>query len=265
MNKWLLLCLIPLAARAGDALKVVRDQDVFKSLPGRYEVENIDDRLFRSLDGRELHFGPDPQSRFYVVTGATEARELKAPSTGKAYLNAKGEFVIWYDRLDQGVHFPQGFTKTIEKPAETRFGVSYGAGFFYTATSARTEVYATDRPFKPLLRLEGIHAIKVVPHEDDKLYVFAYERFAGQNTRSHLCLLYQEVNGAWTEMKRHPLPDYLTLLDFDPAAGKVLLVDNGPSVPALYELGLRRNQLSALGPVDEFGLYLHPDFKTPEP
>lgn len=262
MRMILAFLLMALAAlRAAGEMKVVNDREVFKLLPGRYEVENIDDRLFRSLDGKRLHFGPDPQNRFYEIVGKGAFRELKAPSVGKAYLDARGDFVIWYDRLDLGVHFPNGFTLRLENPAETRFGVSYDAGYFYTATPARTEVFATERPFRALLRLEGIFAIKVVPHAD-RLYVFGFERFIGQNVRSSLVLVFQDINGTLTEMRRHSLPDHLTLLDFDAAAETALLVDNGPSHPVLYQQHLRTRALTSLGPVDEFGIYLDSAFDT---
>jgi len=188
-------------------------------------------------------------------------RELKAPSVGKAYLDARGEFVIWYDRLDLGIHFPNGFTLRLDQPAETRFGVSYDAGYFYTATPARTEVFATERPFRALLRLEGFYALKVVPHAD-RLYVFGYERFIGQNVRSSLALVFQDINGTYTEMRRHTVPDHLTLLDFDPVGETVLMLDTGPTHPVLYQQHLRTRALTSLGPVDEFGFYLHPDFDT---
>jgi hypothetical protein len=257
----LLLLLAALSLRADPDLKVVHDRDIFALLPGREAVENIDDRLFRSLDGRRLHFGPDPQGRFYEITGKGAFRERQAPSTGKAYLDARGDFVIWYDRLDLGIHFPNHFTLRLENPAETRFGVTYDAVYFHLATPTYSEVFATERPFRPLVRLDGFYLLKAVPHAD-RLYLFGYERFIGQRVRASLALVFQEINGVWTEMRRHPLPDHLTLLDAHPAADTVLLLDTGPTFPVLYQFHLRTRALTSLGPVDEFGFYLHTSFDS---
>jgi hypothetical protein len=256
--------LLATAAVTRAEMKLVIDREVAALLPNRHAVANVDDKLFRSLDGRALHFGPDPEGRHYEITGAGVFRERKAPAHGKAYLDAQGRFALWYERVDLGVHFADGRVLRLPQPAETRFGVSYGAQFYYLADAARTRVFALDQPDPPVVTLEGFYALKVVPWED-RLYLLGHERFRGEAARRALAVVFQRLADGFVETRRHPLPEEWLVLDFDAEAEAVLLLDPGPVFPLLYRRGLREGVARPLGPVDEFGIFLHRDFPLRAP
>lgn len=255
-----MLFTLPLLLSAGE-MKVVIDRDLLAGIKQKTLFENIDDKLFRNLDGTEFYMGPGPKGEFFIFRGMDQVKQIKAPSTGKAYLDTNGVFTVWYNRLDQGVRFKQGSTLTLEDPIRSRFGVAYGAEYFYVYEKLKSRVCSVAEPDKTLLSFYDFYIYKLVA-VDDGFYICGFEQGGFSRQRENVCLKMTRTGDTFTETLHLLLPPSDTLLDLDPFGGKVLLLNQDKVFPQLFVYDLKAQSRKSLGMVDAFAIYLNKDFKT---
>ena len=96
----IICCFIVSCSVNAAELKIIEDKDVYRALPLRSMVENPEDKLFRSTDGKLLFFGPNDEKDFFIINPDFSYKHLTAPSTGKAYY-ANGAFQPGEDALQK--------------------------------------------------------------------------------------------------------------------------------------------------------------------
>ena len=247
------------SATVQSALEIFYDFEVFRLLPRKWAFENIEDKLLRSNDGRTLYLGPSSEKVYFVINPSNQVQRLEAPSTGKAYLNAQKEFVLWYDSLDQGIFFKDRETLHIAQPLRSRFGVSYDLAFSYLYNARETHLFRGLEK-EAILHLEGVYVYKVAAAENH-LWTFGFSYLGHEESRTHQSFHYQKVNGEWLLMERFGLPEHLTLMDVNPFDQKALFINDAEIAPQAFEMDLRSKGIKGLGLIEQWAIYLHSDFR----
>lgn len=243
-------------------LEIFYDFEVFRLLPRKWEFENLEDKLFRSNDGRTLYLGPSFDKNFFVVQPNHQVSLLKAPSIGKAYVNGLREFVLWYDSLADGIYSATNEVRHIPVPQRSRFGVSYDLEYSYLYTNRVTQVFQGLENV-PLFKVDGYFGYKVVSGTSD-LWVFGFSYLGTESSRKHQVRRFRKVHDTWLEMERIDLPEHYTLMDMDPFGWKALFLNDVEIAPQAFEYDFRKKEVLALGLIQQFAIYLHPDFKKPK-
>jgi len=241
------------------ALEIFYDFEVYRLLPRKWEFENPQDRLFRSKDGRTLFWGPSSYTNFFVIKPDHQVTHHQSPSLGKAYMNAAGDFALWYESLDQGIHFENRDPLYLESPLRSRFGVSYDLEYSYLYEAHQSKIFE-GLGTNLVIQLDRVYTYKVV-NADDQLWVFGFSHLGHEAIRKHVVVRFQWINDSWLEMERFELPNHLTLMDVDPYSWKALLLNEAEIAPQAFEMNLRNKQIRGLGLVEEFAIYLHQDFR----
>lgn len=255
---WTAACSIWMTAR-GENLRIVRSSELSPCLPHKDLFENVEDRLYRSQDGTRVFLGPTQDRRYFEVRGFKDYQEREAPTFGKVYPDPQGNFRIWYDRLADGVHFPNGFRWQAEDAVRTRFGVSLDALAFYTVFRDRTEVMETDRPLAPVWSEDGFFLYRLGASED-RMVLVGYQRLLAHQARKHLAIRLLKIRGTFQEMDRLELSDRLVVMDIDVTGEKMLMMNEVGQEGHLFEYDLRSKKSQNLGWIDGFALYLSPEF-----
>ena len=239
-------------------LQIIEDKDVFKSLPFRSMVENPEDKLFRSTNGKLLFFGPNEENDFFIINADLSYKQLKAPSTGKAYY-AQNAFQVWYNTIIEGIHFKSKFILHLEDPLRDRFGVSYGVSHFYVYHDHISTIYSVAEPQTPLFEIEGFFTYKLVVVEN-VFWVFGFEYLGHEYSRTHRLIKFEKFNDRYLVMKKKKLPETYSVLDFDPYRKKILLLNDSTLAPQVDEFDFEKETFKPIGLVDEFSIYLHKSF-----
>lgn len=247
-----------------DSLIVFKDDEVYRALPKRFLFSDVEDSLFRSGDGKELHLGPGKEGVFFVLSPDGEVQVHIAPSLGKAYLDQTGDFAIWYDTLADGISFKNGDKISFEQPSHTRFGVSYDAAYFYITQTNTTQVFATQGPKKPLVSIAGFYSYKLVA-EGDEFYLAGYSYLGHEEMRTHQYRRYLKVENQYILMDSFELPEHLVMLDLNPYEKTALFLNDSEMVPQLYLMSLHDQVTKSLGMVQYYGFFLHPSFRKVMP
>ncbi|MFT5498176.1 MAG: hypothetical protein ACI9TH_003586 [Kiritimatiellia bacterium] len=261
MTRFLLPFLTLSGSLIAQEMKIVIDRDMLAGVAQKNRFENIDDKLFRNLDGTELHIGPGPHREFFVFTGMDQMKTLKAPSTGKAYLNSNNVFTVWYNRLDQGIQFKQGRTLQLDDPIRSHFGVAYGADYFFVYENLNSRVCAVTDPEKTILQFDDFYLYKLIPVADG-FFICGFEQGGLSRRRENICLKMTRTGDTYTETLHVVLPPSDTLLDLDPFGKKVLMLNQSQIAAQIAEYDLVAQSRKSLGAVDAFAIYLNKDFKT---
>ena len=254
------------ATLPAEEYKVLADREIVSSLPKKWMFENLTDRLFRNADGTILYLGPGEKREFFIIRSEEDVREIKAPSTGKAYLNADGQFAIWYDRLDLGVFFKDGYELQFAEPAKSRFGVAYGATHFYTCVGPDSEIFATAEPKVPILRLADFYLYKIAVAAEDELIVFGWRSKGVRQVREHVIQRWQRIDpqGEYLLMKTFVVPRHYQVMDVDTANPRVLLLNESRLAPQVFDWDLAIDRILPIGTVDSFAFYMNKDFTIGE-
>ena len=181
-------------------LSIIEDKDLYPFLPQRELVENVEDKIFRTTDGKTLFFGPTKEKDFYIIHPDSSFKHIKAPSVGKAYY-ANNAFVLWYDELKDGIHFNNGQTLFLKDPLRDRFGVSYNAFHFYVYHNHVSKIFSVDSFEKALFEIEGFFIYKLITI-GDVFWVFGFEYLGHEYTRSHKLIKYEKFNQSYLAIKK---------------------------------------------------------------
>ena len=99
------------------------------------------DEITRSSTGTILYlhnfYRTDKSSLILSVSASGEIKKLIPPSR-RAYMNDKGEFVVWTDDIKRGIQFKDGKFRSI--PVSGYFGVAPGGQFFFAGYTTGVEV-----------------------------------------------------------------------------------------------------------------------------
>jgi len=256
---WLL---IPLGF--AEQYKILSDRSIGPSLPKRWTFENLTNKLFRNADGTILYLGPGEKGEYFIIRSETDIREIKAPSTGKAYMNDEGEFAIWYDRLDQGITFKNGHKIKFKNPVKSRFGVSYGAEYFYVYEDQVSRVYKTEDPGVTLLTLRDFYLYKVAARKNGELILFGFRAEGVRQIRKHVIVRWEKLGEEWQAIQTLEVPRYYQVMDVDTAHPRVLLLNEAQLAPQVFDWDLNADRIQPIGTVDSFAIYMNKDFTIGE-
>ena len=260
------LCLLLLAPTPGRAeeYKVLADRSIGRSLPQKWLFENIEDRLFRNIDGTKIYLGPGEKGEFFIIGGEDDVTQIKAPSTGKAYLNEAGEFVIWYDRLDKGVHFRGGHELKFKDATQVRFGVSYGANYFYVYENQHGKIYRSDSPEDPITTLIDTFLYKVVETADGGFITLGFRSEGVRQIRHNVIQRWGKVDNTYLVQETREVPRHYQVMDIDPAHPRVLLLNESRLAPQVFDWDLKIDKITPVGVVDGFAIYMNKEFTIGE-
>jgi hypothetical protein len=253
--------------------------DILKYLGKEGYSDFRPDEIARNSTGTTLYlynyYRKDKRSLMLSLSAGREIKKLTPPSRF-AYMNDKGEFVAWFDDIDNRViHFRNGLFRKSPMLGMTfsSFAVDpSGKYYFIKMESSLVEVASTDDPTRVLF-YSKLDADKIF-FKNDKVYLFArnYSNVKGPGDYEQheiICQILRKA-GAKFELEEEihiprpsPRPSPFYVIDFDPWSNNVLVVDVRDMpfsfLTSWYSFDLQTKKMKKIGHAKDYGFFLKED------
>ncbi len=210
----------------------------------------------------------EKKTEVLIVSSDGILKSLTAPASF-AYLNDQEEFTVWFDEINEGLHFRDGSVRNV--PSFGTFGVDISGNYFFIEVEqGLTEVYKTDEPERSLF-LAKLTAREIFT-SDKRIYLFDYDsvNYATHSLHDKIICQVFEKGDAQYELKEEvqiprssPGSSPFAVLDMDTRTGQVLVLDvRDPPfsfLTALYIFDLNTQIMTKVGNCDGAPLFLRSD------
>src|SRR5260370_12553940 len=163
--------------------------------------DTYDYDVYRSHDGKRLDCYRWPQHgrEILSVTHRGQFKVLMRPANN-AFLDEQQHFVAWYNRLEDGIQFKNGYVQHV--PMFCRFGFDPSRRYFYMAEpDAFSVVVAVLTPARVVARVPL--EINRIFLKDDKLFVFGDDPYyAAKKINREIPGLIYGIRGSALELQR---------------------------------------------------------------
>jgi hypothetical protein len=184
----------------------------------------------------------DREHNYYLLESHKNPRLLDWPRYQFVWLDGDCQPLAWSDNAARGLVFRNGKTLRSTEPGMQMQGVTQYSDFFWfrNATDGITQVYSSEEPQVPLLRIvdgpAGYPPDEVLTH-GTSLYLVTYVD-AGEN-----CWVYERADGDWVLKRRITIPGQV--VDVHPETGMLLLLEQKdmpfPDPYFLYDMDTGRS------------------------
>jgi len=229
-------------------------------------------QVSRNNSGTSLYFqreyGEHKGDKILVISKNADLKTVIAPAN-ITFLNDNGEFVAWFDNVQNGVTFRNGALKQV--PLFSRFDVDPSGEFYFIEVQPGvTEIGTTEKPDKTLITLH-MKGYKIFT-KNNKIYIFDYFTLIDRvNCKNSIiiCDIIAKSNSDYIVEDEIliPYPSSLSgsfdIVDFDQWSDNVL-IKVSRDMPfsffnAWYLFDLKSKKMTKIGKMRDYGFFLEED------